>query len=370
MKSRRSFIMRITSGLGVALTLPGFSAFSNLVSEESSAQTPSKKLGIALVGLGNYSESQLAPALEKTTNCKLAGIVTGTPSKAEKWKKKYNIPEKNIYNYQNFDTIKDNKEIDIVYVVLPNAMHAEYTIRAAKAGKHVISEKPMGVSVKQCEDMIAACKEAGKMLSIGYRLHFEPHHQTFMKMGKDKTYGAIKKVTAIDNQKQEGNVWRVDQQLAGGGPLMDLGIYCVQGVLYSLNEEPIAVTAQFGKVTDPEKFKEVEESISWKMEFPSGAIAECQSSYNDKGNLLKVEADKGWYELEPAYQYDGIKGRTSQAKMDISNVEQQARQMDDFADCVMNNKKTRVPGEMGLRDVKILMAIYESARTGKRVTLA
>ena len=120
-----------------------------------------KKLGVALVGLGTYAAGQLAPALQQTVHCYLAGIVTGTPSKAAAWKEKYNIPDKNIYSYDNFDTIKDNPDIDIVYVVLPNSMHAAYTIRAAQAGKHVICEKPMALTVADCDAMIAACKKAG-----------------------------------------------------------------------------------------------------------------------------------------------------------------------------------------------------------------
>jgi len=332
-------------------------------------QTEPKKLGVALVGLGQYSEGQLAPALQETKLCKLTAIVTGTPEKAKKWKEKYNIADKNIYSYQNFDTIRDNPEVDIVYVVLPNSMHAEYTVRAAKAGKHVICEKPMAVTVKECEEMIKACKDANRLLSIGYRLHFDPHNMTMAEFGSRKTYGKINKVIALDSQEMEAGVWRLDKKRSGGGPLMDLGIYCVQGSLYTIGELPVSVTAKFGKKDDPQKFATVEQSISFQLQFPSGATAECNTSYADKQNLLRAEAEKGWFELSPAYGYDGLKGRTSRGPMDIINVNQQAFQMDDFANCVIKNKKSKVPGEMGLRDVKILMAIYEAAVTGKKVKL-
>ncbi|ACT91893.1 Gfo/Idh/MocA family protein [Dyadobacter fermentans] len=328
-----------------------------------------KKLGIALLGLGKYSEEQLAPALEKTQRCRLAGIITGTPEKVGKWKERYKIPDKNIYNYQNMDSIRDNPDIDIVYVVTPNALHAEHTIRAAKAGKHVICEKPMATSVEDCEAMIAACKNAGKMLSIGYRLHFEPHHQTFMQFGKKKLYGDVQKIVAENSQEMEKGVWRLDRERSGGGPLMDLGIYCVQGALYSAGANPVKVAAKEGPKTDVEKFAEVEQSIDFQLEFPGGAVANCRTAYVGSGNRLRVEGKKGWYELEPAYEYKGIKGKTSQGPMGLENVNQQALQMDDFANCVLNNKPTRVPGEMGLRDVKILMAIYEAARTAQPVTL-
>ena len=338
-------------------------------SEEKAAENQEqRKLGIALVGLGNYASNELAPALKETENCYLAGIVTGTPDKADKWKKKYDIPEKNVYNYQTFDQIKDNPDIDIIYVVLPNSMHKEYVVRAAQAGKHVICEKPMALTVEECDAMIAACKQAGKMLSIGYRLHFEPHNLEMMRLGKEKTFGKLKFITAEDGMKKvEG--WRLDKELAGGGPLMDVGIYCVQGVCYTTGAEPVSVTAKEGPKKDREKFAEVEESLIWEMEMSDGTIAHCKSSYSEDLNKLRADAENGWFQLEPAYEYKGIEGETSNGKMDLPKVNQQAKQMDDFALAVKGNRPSRVPGEMGRRDVKILTAIYESMHTGKKVTL-
>jgi len=214
--------------------------------------------------LGGYSTDQLGPALKETKLCELKGIVTGSPDKAQKWKKKYAIDDKNIYDYKNFDTIINNPNIDIVYVVLPNALHAEYTVRAAGAGKHVICEKPMAVKVSEAEQMIEACKKADRLLSIGYRLHFDPYNLQMIRYREKETFGNLRKVYAKDGFKIEPHVWRLDKQLAGGGPLMDLGIYCVQGALYTTGTLPVAVTAQEGEKTDPEKFSEVEQSISWK----------------------------------------------------------------------------------------------------------
>src|SRR4051812_29471451 len=194
-------------------------------------QNSKDKLGIALVGLATYSTEELGPALKLTEHCYLAGIVTGTPGKIEQWKKEFQIPDENIYNYENFDSIKNNPAIDIIYIVLPNSMHEEYVIRAAKAGKHVICEKPMAITVEQCDRMISACKEAGKMLSIGYRLHFEPYNQEMMRIGNEKPFGQIKKIIAAHGM-EDTNGWRTDRWLAGGGPLMDLGVYCIQACRY------------------------------------------------------------------------------------------------------------------------------------------
>ena len=332
------------------------------------ASAKTKKLGIALVGLGKYSSGQLAPALKQTEYCYLAGIVTGTPDKAAKWKKRYDVPENNIYSYSNFDDIKDNADIDIVYIVLPNSMHREYVIRAAKAGKHVICEKPMALTVAECDDMIAACKNANKMLSIGYRLHFEPHNMEMMRLGQRKIFGPIKKMFAEDGLAEvEG--WRLNKALAGGGPLMDVGIYCVQGIRYTSGLEPLAVTAREGVKKNTEKFKEVEESLTWQMEFPGGIVAECKTSYSEQLNLLRAEAEKGWFQLTTAYEYTGIEGETIEGKMKFPKVNQQAKQMDDFARAILDGRATPVPGEMGRQDVKILNAIYKAMETGSRITI-
>ncbi len=374
---RRKLLKRLSLVAGAAsVGMPHFAFSSSPRISPSAADlmnrpSQDKKLGIALVGLGNYSTNQLAPALQETERCYLAGIVTGTPAKAEEWKKKYDIPEKNVYNYDTYDQIKDNADIDIIYVVLPNSMHAEYTVRGAKAGKHMISEKPMATSVEDCQRMIDACNENNVKLSIGYRLHFEPHNRRSMALGTEQVYGPIRKITAADSFKIKGDPdqWRVDKQLSGGGPLMDVGIYCVQGACYTTGEVPVAVTAEFGEVTRPEFFDDVEQSITWQMEFPGGAVADCSSSYNKDENLLRADAADGWWQLQPAYSYSGIAGETSEGPMDYPQVNQQAQQMDAFAECIQQDKRSRVPGEMGLRDVRVLMAIYEAARTGQRVSL-
>ena len=328
------------------------------------------KLGVALVGLGTYSTEQLGPALLETAYCRLAGVVSGSAEKREQWKLRYQLPENNLYGYDNFDEIASNRDIDIVYIVLPNSMHAEYVIRAARAGKHVICEKPMATSVDDCHRMINACREAGIKLSVGYRLHFDPFNQEMMGLGQKKIFGSVSRIMATHGMDVGSkDQWRLDRQLAGGGPLMDLGVYCIQGALYTLGELPVAVNARFLRKSDTQKFSDVEEGIEWEMEFPSGVKAVCQSSYSEEGDLLRAEGSRGWFELQPAYAYNGLKGKTSEGVMMITPFNQQAAQMDDFALCVQNNSETRVPGEMGLRDVQILYAIYESAESGRRVEL-
>jgi len=373
-KSRRKFLYDLgLAGLSVPLITSGLKCTDDKKSNPDTMIEKNKKagkLGIALVGLGNYAGGQLAPALLQTGNCYLAGIVTGTPSKIPVWKEKYNIPEENIYNYETFDSIKDNPDIDIIYVVLPNSMHAEYTIRAAKAGKHVICEKPMALNVEDCDKMLDACKRAGKSLSIGYRLHFEPYNLEMERLGTNKIYGNIKKISAgfgflIGDPTQ----WRLKKAMAGGGPMQDLGIYCVQGICYTTGLEPIAVSAQEGPKTIADKFREVEQSLKWQFEMAGGIIAEGEASYGYELNFLKAEAEKGTFELSPAYNYGGLKGKIGEAPMNFPNVNQQAKQMDGIALSIKNNQTSIVPGELGKRDVKIITAVYEAMRTGKKITI-
>jgi predicted dehydrogenase len=329
-----------------------------------------KKLGVALVGLGGYSTGQLAPALMQTEHCYLAGIVTGTPAKAAAWKEKYNIPDKNIYNYETYDTIKDNPDIDIIYVVLPNSMHAEYTIRGFEAGKHVTCEKPMAVTVADCDRMIAAAKKAKKFLSIGYRLHYDPYNLEMVRLAKEKVYGAVTKMNSGFGFNAQKGIWRLDKKLAGGGPLMDLGIYCMQGIMYTTGMEPVAVTAQQSLISDKKKFIDIEETLHCQFEMPNGTIAEFVTSYTDSYNFLKATAEKGWFEINPAFNYDGLKGKTSDGKiMSYAPLSQQAKQMDGIALSIKNNTQSVVPGEMGRRDVKIIEAIYEAMHTGKRIVI-
>ena len=365
LRNRRDFIKATTLA---AASLPFIGAWSPVVRAAESG----RKLGVALVGLGSLSTNQIAPALQKTNYCKLAGIVTGTPAKAKKWKVRHNLPDNSVYSYETMEQMADNPDIDIVYVVTPNALHAEHTIKAAKAGKHVLCEKPMEVSSEKCQQMIDACKKAGRQLAIGYRLHFEPNNLECVRLAREKVFGDLKFINAdFGFRIGDPTQWRLNRALAGGGPLMDVGIYALQATRYVTGEEPVEVTA-IQTVTDPVKFKEVEETIAWQLKFPSGIAASSTSTYNFSGLArYRAFAENGWFGLEPAYGYRGIQGRRSDDKLINFEVgDQFAVQMDKFAQCILNNQPTTVPGEEGLRDVKIMMAIYEAARTGKTVKLA
>lgn len=361
--TRRDFLKTFAA---TSLTVPMLSAL-----QANAAIAPEKKLGVALVGLGYYATYQLAPALEKTANCRLAGIVTGTPSKVETWKKKYNIPDKNIYNYQNFDQIADNPDIDVVYVVLPNSMHHEFTLRAAKAGKHVICEKPMAVSVKEAEEMIAACKAANVQLAIGYRLHYEPFTNEVMRLAKDKDFG---KVTFIEASfgfpLRDPKAWRLNPKLSGGGPMMDVGIYALNAARYATGEEPISVTAQTVKTRPDIYLPGIEETLFWQMKFPSGAVSNHTTTYNSGLQRLYVGYENGNLEMSPAYDYGPLKGKTSKGPMDLPIVYHQVLELDGICGSILENKPNITPGEEGLRDMKLIEAIFKAAKTGKEIKVS
>ena len=330
------------------------------------------RLGVALVGLGYYSTDLLAPALQQTKNCYLAGIVTGTPAKAEAWKQKYNIPEKNIYNYQNFDSIANNPDIDVVYVVLPPSMHREYVVRAANAGKHVWCEKPMAMTVEECEDMINACKKNNRSLAIGYRLQHEPNTQEYRRIINNKLLGKVQKVDcAAGYRESRTDHWKQKREM-GGGVLYDMGVYSIQGARMGTGMEPVAITSAKTSTTRPEIYKNgLDETTVATLEFPGGVFANIKTSFGENINFLTVSCERGEIKMEPYQAYGGVQGSSPLGKIDFPYQVpfQQAKQMDDDAMAIMQKKPMMVPGEEGLRDIRIVQAIYKSAASGSRVSL-
>jgi glucose-fructose oxidoreductase len=362
--SRRDALKKIVAGSGIILLSP-----HSLLA----APRPKKdRLGIALVGLGYYSTDLLAPALQQTKHCYLAGIVTGTPAKAEAWKKKYNIPDKNIYNYQQFDQIANNPDIDVVYVVLPPSMHKEYTIRAANAGKHVWCEKPMAMTEKECQEMIAACNKNKRSLAIGYRLQHEPNTQEWRNIVQKQLLGKVKKVNCAagyyDNRTDH---WKQKKEM-GGGVLYDMGVYSIQGARLGTGMEPIAIVSATTSTTRPEIYKNgLDETTVATLEFPGGVMADIKTSFGENVNFLNITCEKGTIKVEPYSAYNGQRATSPLGEIhhpyDVPF--QQAKQMDDNALGIMQGKPMRAPGEEGLRDIRIVEAIYRSAGSGQRVSL-
>lgn len=331
-----------------------------------------RKLGVALLGLGNYSEKLLAPALQSTRHCELRGIITGTPSKVPTWQARYNIPDKNVYSYDNMHEIANNPDIDVVYVVTPTSTHMTFSVTAANAGKHVWCEKPMAMSVEQCQAIMDACEKNKVMLSIGYRMQHEPNTIRFGGYANSAPFGEMTSVFTRAGYAGNGfaeDYWRMKKDM-GGGAMYDMGVYPLNAARYLTKMEPIAITATHEK-SHPHIFKEVDETTYFSLEFANGLLADCGTSIVKSFNLARVVCDDGWYELRPMSQYSGVEGFTSQGERftPISNM-QQTLQMDNDALAIINDTPVLVPGIDGMRDIHVVEAAFASAaQNGKRVLL-
>ncbi len=329
-----------------------------------------KKSGVALLGLGYYATEQLAPAFQETKHCYLAGVITGNLSKTNLFKEKYGLNDHQVYTYDQFDKIKNDSSIDIIYVVLPHHLHAEYTIKALEAGKHVICEKPMASSVEEAEKMMEAAERTGKTISIGYRLHFDPYHLEMIRMAREQPFGKITGIDCSFSFIPPRAVWRLSKEQSGGGPLVDVGIYCIQAVCYLTGNVPVSVTAQSLPLTDQEKFNGIEETLVFQLEMPGGLVAGCRTSFSETNSLLRLTAENGWVELNPAFDYKGlVMTRSDGIKTEFPPCPQQALQMDAISFAIQTGTSSPVPAAMGLRDMKIIRAVYKAMESGKRISV-
>ncbi|MFV0624270.1 Gfo/Idh/MocA family protein [Sphingomonas sp. ac-8] len=364
--NRRSVLQGIGAVLASTALLDGAQAQS----------VPKRKIGYAVVGLGGYATGQIMPQFKNCEHARLVALVSGTPEKLERYGAEYGIPKTHRYSYAEYDRIRDNPDIDVVYVVLPNAMHAEYAIRASQAGKHVMCEKPMATTAAEAEAMIAAAKKAGRKLMIGYRCHFEQHNRRAIELVKTGFVGRPTLITAEHGFFAQGGQWRLDKRMSGGGSLMDIGIYSLNAARYLSGEEPVELVAtEWTDRSDP-RFKNVEDRIDFQLKFPSGLIANCVSSYSSNHNGFRASGTKGWVGLEPATSYEGHKmwtnheGKTEQVTLPVPRKNQFVGQLDHLCESILTGIPLRASGEEGLRDMRLIEAIYRSARERRAVSVA
>lgn len=332
-----------------------------------------RRVGYCIVGLGRIA-SHFMPGIVASSKAKITGLVSGHRDKAERIAAQYGVPKSAIYDYQNYDEIARNPEIDAVYIALPNGMHAEYTIRAAHAGKHVLCEKPMATGVADAQSMIDACRTAKKKLMIAYRCHYEPTNLRAVQLIRDGSLGKIQAIESAFGFNISPGEWRLDKKLAGGGPLMDVGIYSLNACRYLTCEEPKIISATWSVIDHDGRFQDVEENLSWNMKFPSGVVASCNTTYGaPMQGFYRVHGSKGFLQVDEAFSYEGLRltanigGRpTDPPTIDEPNRERDpshfVREADHFAECILANKEPKSPGEEGLRDMKLMMEIYESCR--------
>jgi predicted dehydrogenase len=327
-----------------------------------------RKLRWCIVGLGRISMGQFMPGLRLSKTGRITALVSGHRAKAEQQASMYGVPASAIYSYESFDEIRHNKDIDAVYVALPNSMHAEYTIRAAKAGKHVLCEKPMATSLADCHAMIEACRRAGVKLMIAYRCQYHPSHLKAIELIRT---GAVGQVLAIDSAfgfDIKPGEWRLNKKMAGGGPLVDVGIYCLNASRYLTGENPADIKAYASIIDHDGRFTQVEENDGWTMKFPSGIVASCSTTYGGlMDGYFRVVGSKGWIHMD-GFNYDGMyltAQLASGEKIDqpdpVRAPGQFTLEADYFADCVRNDREPKTGGAEGLTDMAAISRIYESA---------
>jgi predicted dehydrogenase len=329
-----------------------------------------KPVGFAAVGLGSISDIFMR-ACANTSSAKITALVTGHPTeKGLKYAAMYGIPKTSIYTYEEFERLGENKDVDAVYIGLPNSMHREYTVRAAKLGKHVLCEKPMAISSAECHTMIDTCQRANVKLMIAYRMHYDPTWTQAMQIIDGGGIGELESFQGGFFNQQQAGAWRLSRELGGGGSVLDLGIYPLNAIRHITREEPTDYTAVVSTRDHSGRFAEVEQSVEWTMKFPSGIIASCGCSYSQDGpSFLTINGSKGYLQFEPAFNYDGIhlSGHTGGREIDVLGTGkvpfQFALEAEHFVDCIRNNKQPESPGEEGLKDMLAIEEIYKAAGT-------
>jgi len=333
-------------------------------------------VGFAIVGLGGYALNQMMPRFKDAKRAHIAAIVSGSPEKLQRVGDAYGIPANARYSYEDYAKLASDKRVDAVYIVLPTGLHADWAIRAFAAGKHVLCEKPMALSSADCERMIAAGKRANRKLMIAYRSHFEPYNLEAMRLMKEKAAGDIRLLRTEQSYRMgptsPAENWRTSRALAGGGPLEDYGIYGLQSALYLTGEMPESISATTFRPTGDPRFAEIFAHVSSQWRFPSGAVAQLVSSYDSAGiNFAEVRGTTGVLSMNPATSYAGQKMQLNGRELTPGDPGVQfVGQIDHFANAVRDGTPILTPGEMGLRDTRLIEAIYESARTGRTVKLA
>ena len=338
-----------------------------------------KRVRYAVVGLGTFAVGQVLPGMLDSRNSRVTAFVSGSPQKAKDLGARYGVSR--IYDYADYDKIAHDDEIDCVYIALPVGLHAEYAIRALKAGKHVLCEKPMASTVAECEAMVAAAKAAGKQLGIAYRVHFEPNNIEAVRLLRAGQIGAIRHYSGDSGFVADADFpphkWRLTKALGGGGSMYDIGIYALNAALMCIDEAPASVSAIYTTPAHDARFKEVEGGVNWRLRFASGITAQGSSSYDYAYvTRQRIFGTQGALDLDPASEYANVSlsllqgGQRREFIHAGDPATQFAAQLDGFSQAAMANQPHRTPGEMGLRDIKLIQAIYRSAdQDGKVVAL-
>jgi predicted dehydrogenase len=384
-KSRRLFLAGGAAGLGAAI------AGGRAAAQADRGQIPTgpvgrpepkleeepplpldRQLGWAVVGLGDYAQGYVLPALARARRSRAVALVSGNPEKAKRVAARYGVGENALYGYDTMGRLAGNDAVGVVYIVTANATHAELTVKAFEAGKHVFCEKPMANSPAECQRMIDAAKAAGRKLMIAYRAHWEPHNLRAKAILDSGALGQVWFASSDHHRPLDPSLprdqWRMKRDVAGGGSLVDIGIYSLNGLQWFLGESPNAVAATMQAPPGDPRFAEVENVFSAELAFPSGRRATISSGYTASKKRIDLWGDRLVATLDPATAYQGNRLVVSNAKKaeEILTEETSAAQftgeIDHFSQAVTEGTEVRTPGEMGLRDMRLIEALYRAAR--------
>jgi glucose-fructose oxidoreductase len=326
-----------------------------------------------VIGQGYFAQAAVLPAFRRARNSQLVGLFSEDDTKLKALKRKYGV--EHALSYDQYDEFLKSGAVDAVYIALPNDMHCEYTVRAAKAGVHVLCEKPMAVTSKECRQMISACADAGVKLMIAYRLHFEEANLRAVELVQKQKIGDARFFSSVFSMPvKEGNI-RTSPRQRGGGPLYDIGIYCINAARYLFGAEPTEIQALTATKPGDRRFKDTEEQVSAVMHFPDERLASFTACFSGSDlNDYRVVGTKGWIRLDPAYEFSTAlqleisrDGKIKKEK--FKKRDQVAPEIIYFADCIREDRQPEPSGEEGLVDVSIIEAIHESAASGRRVSL-
>jgi predicted dehydrogenase len=336
----------------------------------------SKPMGYAVVGLGSIAETSVLPAFRNSKTSKLVALVSHDKSRAQQLGAKFGV--KHCYAYESYDECLSQPGVDAVFVASVNGAHAEQTIRAATAGKHVLCEKPMANSVEDCRRMVEACRANRVRLMIAYRKYFEPGSVALKKLVTSGKLGRLRHIFSsytehVDPTKAK--TWQLNRKLAGGGSLMDIGIYCVNTMRWLAGSDPIDATAH--RWTDDRKrFNEVEDSITFRLTHPEGLVCQGTSSYSSMAaSFVQVHGERGWAALNPAFAFEEerrlfgkIRGRWFEQKFEV--IDEFALELNAFTKSIHRGRDPEPDGMEGLRDMATIEAIYRSAQENRTVPIA
>jgi predicted dehydrogenase len=332
----------------------------------------SQKIGFAVIGLGNIAQSAVLPAFSNSKRAKLVALVSRDEKKAVRLARKFGAGA--AYSSAEYAACLADPRVVAVYIATPQGEHAALAVQAATAGKHILCEKPLAATVEQSARMVAACRQHGVLLMTAYRKYFEPSTLYLKKLIRDGVLGRIDVIhTAFSelNGTRSSPAWLLDARLAGGGPLMDLGVYCVNTSRWLVDEDPVEVSAQTWR-HDASRFREVEEGIAFRMNFASGLVVQASSTYSSTmSSLLSVQGTKGWAVLAPAFPFDeerrliGKIGERSIARK-FKVVDEFAPQLDGFAAAIQSGSKVEADGMQGIATLRSFVQ-FTNPRKARRL---